>query len=240
MNCQQETRDKVIGIIGGLGPEATVDMFKKIIDATPASIEQEHIRVLVDSNPKTPCRIKAIMDNGPSAGPVLVEMAKSLEKMGAELLVIACHTAHYYYEEIKDNTSIPVLNIIEETVKELQRNHSEKNKIGLIASSALLQTGVYQRALLNAGLEVIEPSKEDIENSMAAIFSFKKGCKDSANNKKIFRVANNLINQGAEIIILGCTELPMLMDTQELKVPCLDSTDLLAKAAVMQAKGIFY
>ena len=238
MDCQVERRDKVIGIIGGLGPEATVDMLKKIIDATPASIEQEHIRVLVDNNPKTPCRIKAILDNGPSSGPVLAEMAKGLEKSGAELLVIACHTAHYYYDEINNSTSIPVLSIIEETVKELQKKHLEKRRIGLIASSALIQAGIYQKALLSVGLEVIEPSNEDISEVMAAIFSFKKGNKDCANKKIIGKVANNLIDRGAEIIILGCTELPMLLNAEEVKVPCLDSTNLLAKAAVMQAKGI--
>ncbi len=230
--------DKVIGIIGGLGPEATIDLYRKIIIATPAGIEQEHLRVLIDSNPKTPCRIKAILEGGVSSGPVLAEMARGLEKNGADLLVMACNTAHYYYPQIVDAVDIPVLNIIEETVKNIKKQLPGIKRVGIMASHALLQTGLYQEALNHMGLEVIRPSNDEAAEMMAYIFRFKAGSVEDSIQHEVQELAGKLIDNGAQVIIAGCTELPLLIEPEDLSVPLVDPTEVLARAAVSIAKDI--
>ena len=230
--------DKVIGIIGGLGPEATIDLYRKIIAATPADIEQEHLRVLIDSNPKTPCRIKAILEGGISSGPVLAEMAQGLERSGADLLVMACNTAHYYYPQIVDAVDIPVLNIIEETVKSIKKLLPNIHRVGIMASHALLQTGLYQEALNHGGLKVIRPSDGEAAKMMTCIFRFKAGSGADSIQHEVQALARKLIDNGAQVIIAGCTELPLLIRDEDLRVPLVDPTEVLAIAAVSIAKDI--
>ena len=109
-------KDKTVGILGGMGPEATVDLMQRVIDATPAIDDVDHIRMLVDNNPKVPSRIKALIDvTGKSPAPCMIDMARGLEKQGADFLVIPCNTAHHYYSDVAAAVDIPVINLIELT-----------------------------------------------------------------------------------------------------------------------------
>ena len=118
--------EKIIGIIGGMGPEATVDFMNRIIRATPAKDDIDHIRLIVDNNPKIPSRMKAILEQtGEDPTPCLVEMARKLADWGADILTIPCNTAHYYYQIIKDAIDIPVLNMIELTVDAVIKDHPD-------------------------------------------------------------------------------------------------------------------
>lgn len=230
--------EKVIGVIGGLGPDATVDLFKKLLAVTPATIEQEHLRILIDNNPKTPCRIKAILGDGSSPGPVMANMAKNLENAGADLLLIACNTAHYYYPQIASAVKIPVLNIIEETVKKIRTDYPSVSKVGLMASSALLKVELYQKAFAETGIQVIEPTKEETQEVMDCVFRLKGGEKSERNRQGVLKVANSLIKRGAQAIVAGCTELPILLTQDDIEVPYIDPTEVLAQRAVFMAKGL--
>jgi aspartate racemase len=223
---------KVVGIIGGMGPEATVDLMSKIIRNTPAKVDQDHIRMIVDNNPKVPCRVKAILENGENPGPAMADMGKGLEKAGADFLVIACNTAHYYINDVKNNVSIPVLNMIEETV-EVIKNEGIK-KIALIASTALLETGLYQKKIMEADIELILPDDEYQAMVMKVIFAV-KSAEFTLARDLIKKIIGNLVSKGSETIILGCTELPLVIDEKDYNVMFYDPAVILSQAVVKYA-----
>ncbi|WP_028306974.1 aspartate/glutamate racemase family protein [Desulfitibacter alkalitolerans] len=223
---------KAVGIIGGMGPEATVDLMTKVIRITPARVDQDHIRMLVDSNPQIPCRVKAIMEGGPNPGPVMAQMARGLEKIGADFLAIPCNTAHYFIDYVKDAVRIDVLNMIEETVNVLERD--QVKKAALIATSALLNANLYTRELNAAGIELILPQEDYQQMVMETIFAVK-----SANFSKaescIKKVISHVASVGAESIILGCTELPLVINEEQYSLKFYDPANILAKAIVNKA-----
>lgn len=220
---------KVVGLIGGMGPEATIDLMQKIIRATPAKADQEHIRLLVDSNPQVPCRVKAILGNGPNPGPVMAKMAKGLEMMGAEILAIPCNTAHYYLEYVKNIVNIPVVNIIEETVNVLVKD--KVKDVALIASTALLKTKLYQNQINRAGINLILPTEKYQQMIMETIFAVKSA--NFVKAKKCYDEINSYINNmGAKSVILGCTELPLIIKEGNYSCKFYDPTKILALAIV--------
>jgi len=223
---------KTVGIIGGMGPEATADLMVKVIRATPAKVDQDHIRMLVDSNPKVPCRVKAILGDGANPGPVMAQMAEGLEKMGADFLVIPCNTAHYYIDYVTDAVKIDVLNIIEETVKALKKDGVKK--VALLATSALISTNLYIKELTAAGIEVIVPQEDYQQIVMETIFAVKSGDFPKAESY-VDDIISHVVGRGAEAMILGCTELPLLISEEKYPFKFYDPTNILAKAIVDKA-----
>ena len=223
---------KTVGIIGGMGPEATADLMVKVIRATPAKVDQDHIRMLVDSNPKVPCRVKAILGDGDNPGPVMAQMAEGLEKMGADFLVIPCNTAHYYIDYVTDAVKIDVLNIIEETVKALKKDGVKK--VALLATSALISTNLYIKELTAAGIEVIVPQEDYQQIVMETIFAVKSGDFPKAESY-VDEIISHVVGRGAEAMILGCTELPLLISEEKYPFKFYDPTNILAKAIVDKA-----
>ncbi|MGI6226157.1 MAG: aspartate/glutamate racemase family protein [Peptococcales bacterium] len=225
--------DKVLGIIGGMGPEATVDLMTKIIRATPAKIEQEHIRVLVDNNPHIPPRVEAIMGDGENPGPVMAEMARNLEKGGADFLVIACNTAHYWYSDAQNAVEIPVLNMIEEAVKVLKKD-SFKN-VMLFATLATIHTKLYEKALNEAGINLLLPDQPHQEKVLKAIKDVKFGNFIEARSVTK-ELVQHALDQGAEALILGCTELPFAFNNpQDFPIAFYDPAEIIAKIIVDKA-----
>lgn len=224
---------KTVGIIGGMGPEATVDLMAKIIRATPAKKEQEHIRVLVDNNPHIPCRVEAIMRNGESPTPTMVEMAVNLEKWGADFLVVACNTAHYYLPDIIRTVKIPVLNMIEETVEKLKEDRV-KNVI-LLATIAVLHTKLYEKALNKAGINLLLPSPIYQEKVASVIAAVKLGNLTEA-SKSIDEIIEYCGEQDVDAIILGCTELSVAFNNiKESAIAFYDPTEIIAQSIVKKA-----
>ncbi|SMB93743.1 aspartate racemase [Desulfonispora thiosulfatigenes DSM 11270] len=224
---------KTLGIIGGMGPEATVDLMMKIIKKTPAKVEQDHIRVIADNNPHIPCRIKAIMENAESSGPMMVEMAKNLEKAGADFLVIACNTAHYYFKDVEAAVNIPVLNIIDETVKVLLQEKVQK--VTLLATKANIYTGLYDKALNQTGIELVLPSEAYQEKVLDVIAKIKAGKYEEARSYTD-EIINHCMELGAEAVILGCTELPMAFcDQENLPIYLYDPADIISEVIVTKA-----
>ena len=218
----------VIGIIGGMGPEATLYAFEKIISATPAKKDQEHLRVVIDSNPKIPDRTEAFLSGDSEAiVEALSQTARNLERAGASLLIIPCNSAHIYFKRLTRHFRLPFLHIVDEVGKEAAR-HGFKS-LGLLASKGVIQSRLYQQRLQNFGF--IIPTKADCDLVHQAIYKIKAGEKDEAFGM-LLPVAKSLGNSGAEAIILGCTEIPLVLKEEKIGLPLLDSVSILARAAV--------
>ena len=159
---------KTIGIIGGMGPLATCDLYRKITLCADAKTDQEHPRVVIDSNTAVPNRTDALLHGGPSPVPEIVKSAKRLEAAGAEVLIIPCNTSHCYFDEIAAAASVPVLHMINLTRDALALRGIRR--AGLLATDGTVQTGVYQRCFEGSGIELMLPDEEDQAAVMAIIY----------------------------------------------------------------------
>lgn len=228
--------EKIIGILGGMGPEATIDLFYKIIKFTPAEKDQEHLRIIIDNNPKIPDRTAAILGKGEDPVPALQETAQNLEKAGADFIVIPCNTAHYFLSSIQESVNIPVLNMIEETAKETKKRIPQIKKVGLLASIGVYKSEIYHQRFKKFNIEVISPEEKDKEEIMKVIYTIKAGDLSKRVKKNILKITQKLIDKGAEAIIAGCTEIPLILKEGDVSVPLIDPTQILAKAAVQKAR----
>jgi len=227
---------KTIGILGGMGPMATVDMFEKIVTNTPAKCDQEHIPVLIDNNTIIPDRTDFIFgysDKNPL--PYLIKSAKKLETMGADFIIMPCNTAHFFYNEIAASIKIPFLSIIEETVKYVIDN-SIHDQLGLIGTLVSYNTGIFESVFNKKNVPLIFPSEKLKAVSNKVIFDYKNGL--HLNVDEMNSVISGLKERNAETFILGCTEMPLIFKMLGIKEKTIDPTDILAKASVKKALGI--
>lgn len=228
--------EKIVGILGGMGPEATVDLFQKIVAATPAKTDQEHLRIIIDNNPKIPNRQAAVLEGGDDPTPTLVSTARNLEKAGADFLVMPCNAAHLFYKAVAEAVRIPVLHIADETVAEALSRFPELESVGILASTATIQLRLYHDRFESKGIAALSPSQEEQEKVQAAIFSVKAGDKGPAVREAVREVGESLIARGAQLLVTACTELPLVLQDGDASVPVLDPTLCLALAAVRFAR----
>lgn len=229
--------EKVLGILGGMGPEATVDLFQKIVAATPARTDQEHLRILVDCNSKIPSRQAAVLEGGEDPTPLLQSTARNLERAGADFLVVPCNSAHLFYDRIVEAVRIPVLHMVEETVAEALRRHPRIERVGVLAATATIRLRLYHERLEARGVRAISPSGADQEIVQGVIFSVKGGDKGIHVRSTIRGVAEMLAARGAQLLLTACTELPLVLQDGDASVPVLDPTEALARAAVRFARA---
>jgi len=227
--------EKTVGIIGGMGPEATVDFMKRIIQLTPAEDDGDHIRMIVDNNPKIPSRIKAIIEGtGETPVPALIQLAKNLESWGADFLAMPCNTAHFYYEPVNAAVHIPVLNMIELTVDTVSR-HPDIRKVGFLGSTAVIMTEMYVNAFIKKDVEVINPEPKQ----QASIMSIIKEIKAGSYKDEIFAALQDsidrLIQKDAQALLIACTELSMIADLLESKTTIYDSMRILVEKVIKEA-----
>lgn len=226
--------DKIIGIIGGMGPKATVDLYMKIIDATKIKNEQDHFRVIIDSNPKIPDRTQAILGNGESPIKALIETGKNLEKIGVDIACIPCITAHYFIEDVQKELSYPILNALEELNKYIRENYPKVKNIGVLATTGTIKIGLFQKYLND--FNIIYPS-EIIQNGcvMEAVYG-KEGIKNGNLGDKplqlLKKASEELVAEGAELIISGCTEVALVLKPHHITKPLIDPMNVLANAIV--------
>lgn len=230
------TNRKTVGVLGGMGPEATVDFMAKVIALTPADKDQDHIHLLVDHNPLVPNRQEHILGTGEDPGPALAAMAKRLEQAGADFLVIPCNTAQAYEQEILDAVTIPLISIIEETIAAIGKAAPEAKSVGVLATVGCLQADMYQRAMANNDLMPVLPDSEELKQLMTLVNGVKAGRNDNSVKQSMRELADALVSRGAEAIIAGCTEIPLVLDKSMLEVPLISSTDVLARRTVQLAK----
>jgi aspartate racemase len=229
--------DKIVGVIGGMGPEATVDLMRRVMQATPAQDDFDHIRMIVDNNPKVPSRIKAIIEStGESPAPILAEMARKLKAYGADFLVIPCNTAHYYLNDIRSALSIPVIDMIELTVDAVLSENPALKTTGLLASQAVLQTGLYMKRFGERGVDLVYPQNELQGKLMNAIRAIKTGRYGDREKSILRSAAHDMIGRTAEALIIACTELSLIADALDPELKVYDSAQILAEAVVRIAK----
>jgi aspartate racemase len=223
---------KIPGVLGGMGPEATVDFMAKVIALTPGEKDQDHIHMLVDHNPTVPNRQDAILGEGEDPGPALADMARRLETAGADFLVIPCNTAYVFEHAIIDAVDIPLVSIIDVTIDAIPESC---DAVGLLATGGCLQAGVYQRGLEERQLAALEPTADEMLELMSAVNAIKAGKADAATGAALLALAQALIERGAGAIIAGCTEIPLALEQSMIEVPLLSSTDILAQRTVQLA-----
>ena len=230
-------QEKVVGVIGGMGPQATVDFMRRLVEAVPAVEDSDHLHVIADNNAKVPSRIRALVEGGgEDPAPVLIEMARKLERAGAQLLVIPCNTAHYYVPAITSAVTVPVLDMITASIERLNLMSPRPRKIGILASKAVRLVGFLERRLQSAGFESIFPAVDDEGELMEAIRSVKSGSIGPAEAEILGAVANRLEESGAEALLVACTELSLL-PAPRTSLPLLDTLDVLVEATVRVARG---
>ena len=219
---------KVIGVIGGMGPAATIDLLEKIYAIAKGKPEQEQVRVLVDIDPTIPDRTLAILNNQREEIIAhLLRNARGLVGQGADLLAMPCNTAHAFIKDLERELSVPILNIVEVTVQEI----SGSGSVGLMATDGTLAADLYAGQLRKRGVEVILPPPAEQAILMEAIYAFKEG-EHSVSAKAVIDLYCQLLKAGAEQVIAACTELPLMLADQS-KV--IDPTALLAKTLVAYA-----
>ena len=229
---------KTIGILGGMGPEATAHFLELIIKNTKASKDQEHIPVIVHNNPKIPARSDAILANGESPLPLLLEGVRTLWGAGVDFIAMPCVTAHYYWNDIMAREKVSFLNLLDETLLYAVKVLPEENRVGLIASTGTVKSRLFHDVFEKEGIEIIAPDKKEQEQVMEAIFGeegIKAGYTTGQARETIHRVAASLIQKGAKAVIAGCTEVPLVLKDDDIPVALIDPLQVLAEVSILKA-----
>ncbi len=209
-------KKKLIGILGGMGPLATMHFFKLIIEKTPAKRDQEHIPLLILNNPEIPDRTSAILYGKESPLKDLISSAKLLENCGAKAIFIPCITAHYFINEIKKSVSIKVFDLIETSIKHIKEKFPYSKRIGIIATDGTIKTGIIENYFKNEKLLAIYPDSEYQNLAMETIYSIKAG---KTSGISFQPVVKNLKEKGAEVIFAGCTEVSIFLSGENIVNP---------------------
>jgi aspartate racemase len=226
---------KTIGVIGGMGPAATLDFFAKLLAATPAARDQDQLRVLIDCNPRVPDRNAAIAGCGPSPGPALAASARGLERSGADVLVIACNTAHAFQAGIEAAVSIPLLSMIDATVDAALETHPAR--VGVLAADGCRRAGLYQRAFAARDVEALLLADAAQTDFMDLIYRIKAGDVGQDVRARMEGLAISLNARGAQSVVAACTEVPLVLGGDVLAAPLISSTDALVARVVGFALG---
>lgn len=228
---------KTIGILGGMGPLATADLFRKIVLLTDAHSDNEHIRVYIDSNSAIPDRTAAILHGGPDPVPEMADALRHLETCGADCILMPCNTAHYFLPRLQAMTDIPFLSMLEATAKACAERFPGRTA-GILATRGTLETGLYTQALERAGVVSLMPDETGKDALMKVIYDGVKAGRDlSPMAPALLDTLDRMRQQGAGYFILGCTELPLVRQMLNLPGDFIDPTAELAKAAIRFCGG---
>lgn len=229
------TRGAVIGVLGGMGPEATHVFYGHLIAATPAARDQDHVRVFIDSNPGIPDRTEAVLNLGPSPVPMMLDSIEGLHRAGASFVVIPCVSAHVFIDELRAKSALPILSILDCVAEAVVAGGHRR--VGLLATDGTLRAGVFARRLRADGIETLTPSEDDQTAVSAAIRAVKGGADPSTRSRHaraLDGVASRLRDRGATGLVLGCTEIPLIYP-RPTEADTYDSLRLLALAALRAA-----
>ena len=225
-------KERTIGILGGMGPYATLDLYQKILNINMTEKDWQHPRILIDSNTKIPSRTRAIIYNEKSPENAMLESINNLGKCGADFVVIACNSAHYFLPKIKPD--IPVISIIDIALSTVLENMPKIKKVGLLAATVTMSKKLYYKVFSEKGIEIITiPSEQD--TIMSLVEKVKTNTHTNKDKEVLDNVIKELIKRGSESIVLGCTELPLLFSNQ-FSIPVYDINNMVAKYVVKYAK----
>lgn len=229
---------KTVGIIGGMGPAATLDFVARLRRLTPAEVDQDHLRLLIDDNPTLPNRNAALAGRGPSPGPEIAAMARGLERSGADFLVMPCNTAHAFQAEIEAAVTIPFLSIVEATIAAALGSEPQLRRAGIMAVDGCRSAGLYQSALEAMDVTPVLLARDDQAAFMALIGRIKAGDLGAEVQAAMRHLADRLIADGAEAILAACTEIPLVLEGVDLGVPLINSTEELARRTLTFAAAV--
>nr|2DX7_A Chain A, aspartate racemase [Pyrococcus horikoshii OT3]2DX7_B Chain B, aspartate racemase [Pyrococcus horikoshii OT3] len=224
---------KTIGILGGMGPLATAELFRRIVIKTPAKRDQEHPKVIIFNNPQIPDRTAYILGKGEDPRPQLIWTAKRLEECGADFIIMPANTAHAFVEDIRKAIKIPIISMIEETAKKVKELGFKK--AGLLATTGTIVSGVYEKEFSKYGVEIMTPTEDEQKDVMRGIYEGVKAGNLKLGRELLLKTAKILEERGAECIIAGCTEVSVVLKQDDLKVPLIDPMDVIAEVAVKVA-----
>lgn len=223
---------KSIGILGGMGPLATADLFRKIVTLTKASCDNDHIRVIIDSNSAIPDRTAAILSGGTDPLPEMTSALRHLEACGVSCVVMPCNTAHYFLPKLQKLTPVPFLSMLEATARTC-RSAFPGLRAAILATRGTLASGLYDRALQKEEVPFLLPNEEEKDTLMHLIYDVVKAGQPLLPQLPLWQsLLDGLRSRGAGYFILGCTELPVLADALLVPGPFVDPTAELAKAAI--------
>ncbi|WP_063755123.1 cysteate racemase [Streptomyces achromogenes] len=225
-------RSPIVGVLGGMGPAATADFFTKLVQATPAAKDQEHLRTLVWSDATVPDRTAAILSDGPSPLPHLREGLRLLESAGATVIAMPCNTAHAYLPELRRESSVPVLSMVDATVRHLRRSAPAVSRVGLLATTGTLVAGLYQETLREHGLDAVVPAPLLQQRCVMRAVRLVKAGRLEAAGQSLEPAVRNITEAGAQIVVAACTELPLVLGGRAGSLPVFDSTLALAREVV--------
>jgi aspartate racemase len=229
----------IVGILGGMGPAATADLYTKIIAATPAERDQDHLHIVIWADPTVPDRSTALLHGGEDPTPWLRRGGRALVEMGASFIAVPCNTAHAFLPRIAADVSVPFLHMMEETATAIEVTYPTIERVGLLATSGTVAAGLYQEWFARHHIEVVVPDDDNQERCvMRAIHSVKSGQVGRDVTDLVGEAARYLVNHGAEAVITGCTELPLVFRDGAAAVPVIDPTTVLAEAVVRHARRL--
>jgi aspartate racemase len=221
-----------------MGPEATAYFFNLIIKGTAAARDQDHIPIIIYNLPQVPERTLAILGKGPSPVPMLREGVRRLSRAGADFIVIPCITAHAFLPEINTASRVSILSLLDEAVRFARKKIPGLKRAGLLASTGTLRSGLFDKAFAAAGIEIITPTNLGQAKVMEAIFGkpgIKAGFTKGRPRKLIIDAGRGLIRRGAQAIIAGCTEIPLVLRDEDISVPLIEPLRIAARAAILKA-----
>lgn len=222
---------KILGVLGGIGPMSSAYFYKLVTEKTLANTDQEHLDIVISSKASIPDRTAYILDETQENPlPCMINEAQKLHNFGADIIAITCNTAHFFYKKIQDALEIPILNIGEIAVKKL--NEQGITKIGVMATTGTILGGIYQDNSHKFGMECIVPDENEQKIVMSIIYDYIKANK-KAPLDEFLSVANSLKNKGAQAIILGCTELSLIKESEHLSEDFVDPLEILAEASII-------
>lgn len=232
----------LLGVLGGMGPLATVDFMHKVLLATPVGRDQDHIPMVVSCIPQVPDRTAAFRGEGESPLDAMIGCGQRLLASGAQLVLIPCNTAHLWYAEIQAALQVPMLHLVDAALDDVLRLSVEHQRVGLLATDATLASGLYVNRPPRQGRIIqwlLPTAREMSEYVMPGIDAVKVG-QLARGATLLATAARALVRRGAGSIVLGCTEIPLALDAERAGCPVVDATAALARRAVewsMSARG---
>ncbi|MFC9679560.1 aspartate/glutamate racemase family protein [Streptomyces sp. NPDC056948] len=229
---------EIIGILGGMGPAATADFYAKLVSMTPGSSDQDHLRTVIWSDPTIPDRTAALIGDGPDPTPWLLHGGRVLREAGATVIAIPCNTAHAFVPRIAGHVGLPIVHMIGEVARHLSTLRPQVRTAGLLATTGTVRAGLYQEWLDRYGISLVLPGPDSQRDEvMAAIHAVKAGRRDATATEPLVRAARGLTAQGAQVIIAGCTEIPLGLSDGTVEVPLIDPAVVLAQALVRRMRA---
>ena len=224
----------MLGVVGGMGPLATADFFVKLVAATPANDDDDHVPVLILSDPRIPPRPPAILGDGESPLPAMLARRDHLLSAGATVLAMPCNTAHFWFDQLTAGCPVPFISIVESACAEVAARAAPGAAVGLIATGATLAAHLYDSRLVAQGYRPMMPDADTMTNVVLPAIKLVKQGDAVQGGRMLEPVVRRLRENGAGVVLLACTETPLALDAvnSELRMHCIDTTAALARACV--------